>query len=576
MTLNVLFGNTNDSIVFTKYIKFPVSAKDSSEMFRQLRGGIKVLQNNAYLEAAFDSLNIDNQIVTTKFHLGNRYEWTQLTRGNLDNYFLNAIGYSDRFLSKKPFFYREITDIEEKLLAYAENNGYPFAQVWLDSILIKNGKISAALMLEKGAMFYFDSLRNIGTAKINPRFLYNFLNLKRSDIFNKKQILNVKQRLKELPYLVENQPFTLHFNEAYQAALTLFLNTKKASFWDFLIGVQPTANTDGNRKFSVTFNGKADFQNLLGAGERFYANFENLRPQSPRLNLKISYPYPLSLPFGFDGSFDLYKRDTTYIETQINLGGQYFLGGNDYIKLFWNRYNSRNLLINANEIINTRKLPQTLDIQTNTLGSEFSKSHLDYRFNPRRGWAFQLRGGIGRRAVLKNADILNLKSPIDTAFKFLKLYDTVALRSFQYRFDTKFEYFIPVFKRSTIKLGMTSGLLYTSAPIAQNEQYRIGGNRLLRGFDEESVFTTRHIIATLEYRLLIGRNSYLYAFSDAGYIENVTRTVQNYDTPYGFGAGITFETKVGLFGVSLAVGSQQGNVIDLRNVKTHFGYISIF
>ena len=80
----------------------------------------------------------------------------------------------------------------------------------------------------------------------------------------------------------------------------------------------------------------------------------------------------------------------------------------------------------------------------------------------------------------------------------------------------------------------------------------------------------------MEYRLLLGRNSYLYAFTDLGYVENQTRTARTTDTPLGFGAGITFETNVGLFGVTLALGRQQGNPVDFRNVKTHFGYVSLF
>ena len=101
------------------------------------------------------------------------------------------------------------------------------------------------------------------------------------------------------------------------------MDNRKASRWDFLVGVQPTTQPNGSQKFGITFNGTADFQNLLGVGERLYANFENLRPQSPRLNIKLSYPYILNLPYGFDGAFDLYKRDSAYIETHTNAGVQY-------------------------------------------------------------------------------------------------------------------------------------------------------------------------------------------------------------------------------------------------------------
>ena len=369
----------------------------------------------------------------------------------------------------------------------------------------------------------------------------------------------------------------MSFTDIKTARLTLFLENKKASQWDFLVGVQPTTTADGAQKFLITFNGKGDFQNVIfGRGERLFFNLERVRPESPRLNVKATYPFILNLPFGFDGAFDLYKRDTTYIETNVNLGGQYMLGGSNYVKVFWQNYQANNLIINNLQVIGTKRLPQTLDVTTNMFGLEYQRQTLDYRFNPRRGMLNILRGSAGVRQVRRNSDILALRDPNNAKFDFSKLYDTVTLRSFQYRIDLKTDVFIPILKRAALKIGLTSGILLTPTPISQNEQYRIGGSRLMRGFDEESLFATRYAIGTLEYRLLVGRNSYLYTFGDAGYIQNFTRTTRTSDTPIGFGAGITFETKVGLFGVSLAVGKQRTNPLDLQNVKTHFGYVSLF
>ncbi|MBK8568141.1 MAG: BamA/TamA family outer membrane protein [Saprospiraceae bacterium] len=96
------------------------------------------------------------------------------------------------------------------------------------------------------------------------------------------------------------------------------------------------------------------------------------------------------------------------------------------------------------------------------------------------------------------------------------------------------------------------GRYFSEEKVYQNEQFRIGGNRLLRGFDEESVFATLFAVFTLEYRLLIGQNSYFYTFGDYGYVED-KRIGQpsRYDNPLGFGGGLTFETSAGVFGISL-------------------------
>ena len=99
---------------------------------------------------------------------------------------------------------------------------------------------------------------------------------------------------------------------------------------------------------------------------------------------------------------------------------------------------------------------------------------------------------------------------------------------------------------------------------------------MLRGFDEETIFSTRYAILTIEPRLLIGQNSYLFVFGHIGYTEDKTNDTNTTDTPMGLGAGLTFETKVGLFGFSGALGKQLGNAFDFRDIKIHFGYVSLF
>jgi hypothetical protein len=49
-----------------------------------------------------------------------------------------------------------------------------------------------------------------------------------------------------------------------------------------------------------------------------------------------------------------------------------------------------------------------------------------------------------------------------------------------------------------------------------------------------------------------------------------------HDIPYSFGAGISFQTKAGIFSMNYALGSEQGNPIQFRGAKIHFGFINYF
>jgi outer membrane protein assembly factor BamA len=570
------FENAKDSLLFHQTFQPNKTAQDTSISKGILRGYLQTLHKLAYLEASFDSLMVKDSFFAVKCHIGNRYQWATIRQGNVPPFFLNSLGFNTKYKKNKPFSILEMLDLEESLLQFAENNGYPFAQVWLDSLVVEKGQISAALMLEKGQIFTFDTLKIEGFARIKPSILQQYLDIKKGSVFNRSIILKMSQRLSELTYLQERQKPTVIFKENHTATINLLIDAKKASRWDFLVGILPSTTANGSQKFNITFNGNADFQNILGIGERIFANFENLRPQSPRLNLKLTVPFILNSPFGFDGAFDLYKRDSLYLETHLTLGTQYFLGNNNYLKLFWRNYKANNLIINKLQVISSKKLPPTLDVSNQSFGLEWSQQHLDYRFNPRTGFSILLRGSAGVRQVRKNLDILSLKDPNDALFKFSRLYDTLNLAGFQYKIETQTNFYVPVFKRSTVKIGVQSGWLFNETPVSLNEQYRIGGSRLLRGFNEETIFATQYAVGTLEYRLLIGRNSYLYAFADMAYVADVSRATRQFDTPLGFGAGITFETKVGLFGFTLAAGREKSNPFDLKNTKTHFGYINLF
>ena len=76
---------------------------------------------------------------------------------------------------------------------------------------------------------------------------------------------------------------------------------------------------------------------------------------------------------------------------------------------------------------------------------------------------------------------------------------------------------------------------------------------------------------------MVDNFSFFSVFSDYGLYENNTTGVEYIsDTPVGVGAGVSFETKAGIFTFNYAVGSQFGNPIDVRAAKIHFGFINFF
>lgn len=243
------------------------------------------------------------------------------------------------------------------------------------------------------------------------------------------------------------------------------------------------------------------------------------------------------------------------------LGFQYILNGGNYFKVFMNTKNSVILSDYGLEFLS--QLPPFSDVKTVLYGIGYKNEQLDYRLNPRKGYRFMINGATGNRKVLKHPKINE------------ELYENIELKTVQYDLNLAIDYFIPLTKRSTLKLSNSSAYLISPSTF-ENELYRIGGLKTLRGFDEESIFASSFSLFTIEARYLLEQNSYAHIFWNGAWYENNTMNKFVTDTPWGFGAGMSFETKAGIFSLSYALGKQFNQNFELRTGKIHFGIVNHF
>ncbi len=282
--------------------------------------------------------------------------------------------------------------------------------------------------------------------------------------------------------------------------------------------------------------------------------WERTRTNTQDLKVRYEHPFLFGSPIGTGFDLELYKQDSTFTETDLRAALHYFLKEKNRLELFLKRKGSNVLAADPSEV---KGMDNLADVEATLYGVGVRQASLDHRRNPTRGHRFSLNGAIGNKKVRRGIEsngserFLHIDAQLNSAF------------------------FIPVFNRSTIKLGARSGLL-ESEKILANERFRIGGMGSLRGFPEQSINASFYSIASVEFRYLLERNSNIFAFFDGSYYEDRSTESMDSDTPYGFGLGTEFETKAGIFTVSYALGSQRGNPIELRSGKVHFGLTSLF
>lgn len=545
--------------------------QDSLSAMQILAPIIEQLWANAYLECRLDSMFLKDSIFYAYLNPGFQYKLMRLSPGNVSQEILAKSGVNAFLVKEHAFKPVALQQMLKKILEYAENSGYPFAKIKLDSIEIDSlGSVHAALNLQKQQFIVFDTLIMEGDPAISVNYLEKYLSYLPGESYNQSLILEVETKLKEIPYIRSTRiPYVRFVNN--KASLVLTLEKKNASRFDLIIGVLP--NNANQNRLAISGDISIEMYNKINKGEHFLLQFERLKPETQQLDVAFEYPFLFDLPFGLDTRFGLFRNTNTNIDLMFDIGFQYFLERLNRIKFFWKFESSRLLDIDTTSIFQTQKLPNRLDVESNNLGFTFNFSRLDYRLNPRKGYQIDISGTAGIRTIIENNRILELKHEEKD---FSGAYDSLDIVSNQFNIQTDIHYYFPLLSQFTLLLRNRTALKTGNAPVFQNEYFRIGGNKRLRGFDEQSILANFYSIFTAEFHLLTGTNSYLFVFGEYAYVRNEFVPGFLWDSPYSFGAGMNFETKSGIFGISLALGSEKNNPIDYRNAKTHFGFVSLF
>lgn len=547
--------------VVTKVVDSIAIQKLASDHYSELAAG-------GYTFATLDTIIYKGDTCKVYFFKGQKYHIGKIKFTAEQSSILEEAGIRSSDLNGKAIDSVRIIQYLNSILSHLNNNGYPFAQVSLSAIHLKNSTVDASLKTNYGKKIIFDSIRLEGRLDMSPKFFSRLLDIKVGDLYDHEKVVRASSRIRDLQYIKQREdPFVRFIND--KAILVLTPDPKPASRFDFLIGVLPTI-TNGVRKWNLSVDFTAELNNAFRHGEYSYIQVKKLKPENLELQLKSTIPYVFNLPIGTHADFRLFKNASTNIDLYFDGGFQYLFGGYNQIRIFGSYRSSRLIEIKTEEIIQSSRLPSSLDLSYSGAGISLNIRQLDYRFNPTKGYNGEFTAILGTKNILPNRQILSLEN-------FASSYDSLTLHSLQTELNGHFSYFFKVKDWATIRSALTGGWKYNKEGLLTNELMRIGGSKLLRGFDEESIFTDFYAFSTLEFRIIFDQNSYLsLPFLDYGFL-NVFTNGQHKTVPvFGVGMGLNFGTSAGIFNISFAAGKLDKNPLDFGRMKIHFGYVNLF
>ncbi len=449
------------------------------------------------------------------------------------------------WIVNQPFVPLTLKKIFSEILAHYENNGFPFAKIKIQSIRwlpssdsVKDAELNIAFMNGKASVI--DTIIVRGNTKTKDYVIIRNARIKKGDKYSRKKILDAVANLARLGFFKKISLPKFYYNSSDKGVLEFKVEEKNTNMFDGILGYVPKRNDiDGY----LTGYVKIDLRNIFGTERAFGFEWRKIDRYSQFFDVKYKEPWLFGFPLNLKLSVTQRTQDTSYV--QRNYGAVFEYLATAKLKA--------SLLYSYEETIPF----ETADV--NVEHAKFNTSGVNFYYDNRDDILIPSKGFI-----------------INTTFKYSKKSildkpDETGTESFsQYRAEADLAGFLRVYKFSIAALGVHFRGLEGDA-IEISDLYRFGGTNTLRGFNEDIFYGNIISWANLEYRLLLSRDSYVFTFFDSGYYKN--KIAENADAflrenfTYGYGAGISFSSGIGIMKISFALGEGDS----FSQGKIHFG-----
>lgn len=530
---------------------------DSIQVLRRLSAGVQQLHQKGYLLASYQQDLSRNDTLVINVYLGEQFTWAKLNTTGIPGQVLNRGGFRQKDYLHYPFNNKEIRRLFKKMVIHSENNGFPFASIYLDSVSINDKAISAKLVYHEGPKITYDSLQVEGPVKIKRSWLATYLGVTVGKPFSQRDISAIRSKINSLGFAQLAAEPKLTFQNK-EATLRLELAPKRASRIDGIIGFLPNEEEEGRLLITGQFD--LSLRNLFNSGKGLDIRWQSLRPRSQLLDIQYDHPRLFHSTLDFHGSFNLLREDTTFITRQAEINFSY--RPSEHSLSLFSQFRSSNLL-SASAFEDATELPEISDFSVDYYGIRYDYRGLNDPILPTAGASAFIDAAVGSKRIQRNADL-----PAE-------LYQGLDLNSVQYTLSAGLKSYRRV-NRYFILYHQLRAAKIINDRLFLNDLYRVGGLLSLRGFNENFFFASDYVLSNFEVQFHFQPGAYFFAFYDQSYLYYNVNQSQFEDYPLGIGVGLNLPVASGLVSLAYGLGRSQDQPLNLSLSKFHFGYVAKF
>ena len=489
------------------------------------------LKKEGFFVATLDTIIKENEKYEAMFTLGKKTENLILILPQ--EFKKNTFGQFNDSVRIKTKTFENFTNL---LLTNLDATGNSFSEISFTKPTLINDTLILNLKIIKSKSRTIDKVLVKGYDKFPKKFLKQFFKITKPTVFSKKKMKAVSQLTKSLDFIQEKKAPEVLFKKD-STHLYLFLDKLETSSFDGIINFASKENEEG-----LLLNGNLDLKlnNILNTGEKFELFWNKVAKEKSEFKINSSIPYIFNTPLSIALGFNLYRQDSTFLNTRFNLNTQYELNTKSRTSISYSSETSSYLL--------------------NTAENNFD-SYSNYFI----GIGYQLKN-LSENELFKNNYSLAIKS------KLGKRKNEISDQT-QFQLEVLTSLNIQTNKKSYINIKSESKILRSKNYLI-NELYRIGGANSIRGVNEQSIFTDSYSFANIEFRYLTSTSSYLYSITDLGFYKNsITDKLNN---AYGLGGGYRFKLNNNFVDLGYVIGNNSDNQLELDKSKLIIKWTSYF
>ncbi|HLF20514.1 MAG TPA: POTRA domain-containing protein, partial [Bacteroidota bacterium] len=431
------------------------------------------------------------------------------------------------------FTQRELESYVQRVLAFYEQSGYPFAKIIVNNVSFSESdeaiQTTVVLSVQEGQRVSISELRIEGNRTTKDYVIAREARLGMNEMFDGELPGRIKRRLERLNLFSSVSLPELYLTEDERAGLLVRVTEGNPNSFDGLLGYVPAQRSQESGFFTGLID--VQFRNLLGTGRKLSTRWYRENQFSQEIELRYYEPWIASYPVNSSGEFFQRKQDSTYVRRRYGVNAEFMFSE---VLTIGASYGQTNVI--PSEGYGKSILAESRQF---SIGAYVRYDSRDDPLTPTSGVLYRTEYQLGVKDILSSPTIVTTN------------------RGSTRRITLDLSHYVELVSRQVLSTELHLRDFRTER-LEVGDLFRLGGATSVRGYKEGQFLGSTLAWMNMEYRFLVASRSFFYGFADVGYVvvpdNSVSGLLRSELIKGGYGVGMRVDSGLGLIGVNLGFG----------------------